>query len=145
MISIRRDIIGEPGQPVPRLRHFGGFVLAGVSALAVDITVTKTMIAYAGLNPFAARLIAYAPALFTSWLINRAITFRMATPAHFGELMKFIAVVWVAQTVNYAVYATILLARPETDPAVAIVGASLIAMFVSYAGYRFGVFRQPSP
>ncbi|MEZ5842899.1 MAG: GtrA family protein [Hyphomicrobiaceae bacterium] len=143
MISLRRDIIGEPGKPVPPIRHFGGFVVAGVSALSVDIATTKALIAFAGLNPFAARLIAYVPALLTSWLINRTITFRMAVPASLAELGKFIGVVWLSQTVNYSIYATVLLLRPPTDPAAAIIAASLAAMFVSYAGYRFGVFRRP--
>ena len=142
-LSLQRDVVGLPGEPVPPIRHFGGFLIAGLSALSVDIAVTKAVIALTGLNPFVARLIAYVPALLTSWWLNRTLTFAVATPASLAELFKFIAVVWVAQTVNYLVYAAILLARPGTDPAFAIIGASLIAMFVSYTGYRFGVFRAP--
>lgn len=143
MISLRRDVIGEPGKPVPPIRHFGGFLIGGVSALTVDIAVTKALIAFAGLNPFAARLIAYIPALLTSWLINRTITFRMEAPPSLTELGRFVGVVWLSQSVNYAIYAVILLLRPVTDPALAIIAASLVAMFVSYAGYRFGVFHRP--
>lgn len=143
MISIERDIIGRADKPVPPIRHFGGFVIAGVSALTVDIITTKALIAFAGLNPFLARFLAYVPAILTSWFINRTITFRVPTSASLSELAKFIGVVWVSQTVNYAIYAVVLLLRPGTDPAVAIIIASLFAMFVSYAGYRFGVFRRP--
>ena len=39
--------------------------------------------------------------------------------------------------------AAILLAYPAVHPVLAIVFASVISMFVSYAGYRLGVFPSP--
>ena len=87
-----------------------------------------------------AGLLGYARAI-VSWLINRTVTFSADTPPSLAEFARFAAVSWTAQAVNYAVFAFILLTWPGIEPVVALILASMIAMFVSYAGFRFGVFK----
>ena len=58
------------------------------------------------------------------------------------EFGRFAAVSWTAQAVNYAVFSAILLLRPGTHALVALLLASLVAMFVSYFGFRHGVFAR---
>lgn len=129
------------GRP-SRLRHWGGFVTAGIVALGIDAAVLTLLMAGFGWSPFAARVVSIAVAMLASWLINRSVTFAVRTPPTLSEFARFAAVSWLAQAVNYTVFAAILLVRPATPPVAALVAASLVAMVVAYVGFRFGVFRK---
>ncbi len=138
--------MAEPAAPSPSAhlspaRHYGGFVLGGLCALTTDAAVLS-LLTYAGLPPLLARLPAIAVAMVVSWLVNRRVTFDMRTPPRLAEFGRFAAVSWTAQAVNYTVFAAVLLAHPATPPVVALVLASLVAMFVSYFGFKYGVFRH---
>ncbi len=124
------------------LRHYGGFVLAGGTAFVTDVAVFTALHEFFALSALFARLPAIACAMVVSWLLNRWITFAMPTPPTWGEFADFCAVSWVAQLVNYAVFAVIILLIPNLLPIVAITVACLVAMFISYVGYRFGVFHR---
>ena len=124
------------------LRHYGGFALAGVCALATDATVLLILTHVAGVSPLLARPAGISLAMIVSWLINRTVSFAATTPPNLREFARFAAVAWTAQAVNYAIFATVLLLRPGTEPLVALILACCIAMFVSYAGFRFGVFHK---
>lgn len=131
----RRDEIG-------RLRHYGGFLLAGLLALLTDGTLLLLLMR-AGWHPLLARPVAIALAMVVSWLVNRSVTFAMKSRPSWREYARFAAVSWTAQAVNYAVFGAILIAWPATSALRALVLASLVAMFVSYFGFRFGVFDTP--
>jgi putative flippase GtrA len=123
-------------------RHYIGFVAAGLAALAVDALILLVMTETMAISPYLARIVSISIAMVVSWQINRRITFAVQSPPTLAEFSKFATVSWLAQAVNYAVFAAILLLRPETWPVAALVAASLVAMFVSYAGFRFGVFGK---
>lgn len=123
------------------LRHYGGFVIAGCLALLTDAAILE-LLRSQGISPFVARIPAIATAMVVSWLVNRTLTFAARHPPNIREFAKFAAVSWVAQLVNYLVFAMILLLAPDVWPVAALAAASLAAMFVSYAGFRFGVFRS---
>ena len=129
-------------EPVSKLRHFGGFVLAGGLAFVTDAGVTKLLTATTPLSPFAARPIAIFLAMLVSWGLNRTITFAEIRPPSWTEFSKFAAASFGGQVVNYLVYVAILTWRPATDTTLAIAVASGVAMFVAYAGFRFGVFAK---
>ena len=131
-------------EPVSKLRHFGGFVLAGVLAFATDAGVLKLLTATTSLGPFVARPIAIFLAMIVSWGLNRTITFAETRPPSWPEFTKFAAASFGGQLVNYLVFAAILTLRPATDTTLAIAIASGFAMFAAYAGFRFGVFAHPS-
>ncbi|MFY0610905.1 MAG: GtrA family protein [Hyphomicrobiaceae bacterium] len=124
------------------LRHYGGFVAAGVVALAVDAVVLTVLMKMFGMSPFVARLFSISAAMVCSWQINRRVTFAVTAPPTLNEFGRFAAVSWGAQAVNYGVFAAVLVWWPSTAPVIALVAGSLIAMFVSYAGFRFGVFGK---
>lgn len=124
------------------VRHYGGFVLAGGIALTIDAAAMVLLTSQTGISPLLARPFSIALAMIASWLINRTVTFRVRAPPTTKEFLKFAAVSWLAQAVNYGVFALILLSRFITDPVAALVVASLVAMFVSYIGFRFGVFDK---
>ena len=125
------------------LRHYGGFVLAGIVALITDVVVLQTVTWLFALSVIVVRPLSIAVAMIVSWLINRTVTFAYRHPPSVAEFLRFAAVSWFAQFVNYVLFVAVLLLRPETHPIAAIIIASLVAMFVSYAGFRYGVFRDP--
>lgn len=127
---------------VSRVRHYGGFVLAGGVALMIDAAVLVLLTSQTGMSPLLARPFSIALAMVASWRINRTVTFAVRSPATAAEFLKFAAVSWLAQAVNYGVFALILLSGLITDPVAALIVASLVAMFVSYVGFRFGVFGK---
>ena len=123
-----------------RVRHYGGFVLAGVSALSTDVLVLLALTRGAGLSPFLARPFGIALAMVVSWLINRTVTFQTSAPPSLLEFSRFAGVAIGSQIVNYTVFAAILLAVPGLEPVLALVMACFVSMFVSYTGFRYGVF-----
>lgn len=129
------------GKPVSRARHYGGFALAGMLALTTDGIVLESLTG-AGWHPLVARPFAIAMAMVVSWLVNRRITFAMQSRPSLREYGRFAAVSWSAQAVNYLVFGAILIAHTTTPPLLALVLASLVAMFVSYFGFRYGVFAH---
>jgi putative flippase GtrA len=137
--------LSEPHDRQTPFRHWGGFLVSGGTAAAVDAAITLALVHLAKLDPFSARLAAILVAMVVAWLMHRRLTFAVTTAPSFREFLRFAAVAWSANALNYAVYAGILLAWPGTPPLVAIVIATGIAAVFSYLGFRFGVFRQPPP
>ena len=129
--------------PISPWRHYGGFLLAGVSALVTDAAILQALTKLAGLGPLVARPVGIACALMVSWWINRTVAFAIEAPPTWVEFGRFALASAAAFTVNYLVFAAILLAYPAVHPVLAIVLASIVSMFVSYAGYRLGVFPSP--
>ena len=130
-------------QRVSRTRHYGGFLTAGLSALALDAAVLLALTDWAGLSPYLARIISISLAMVVSWQINRRITFAVRAPPTLHEFTRFAAVSWSAQAVNYAAFAALITWLPALWPVWALIAASALAMFVSYAGFRFKVFKRP--
>jgi putative flippase GtrA len=134
----------SPLAPGSALRHYGGFLLAGVLALITDGAILEILIRTLELDALFARPFAIGVAMLVSWLVNRTVTFAVNAPPSLREFGRFAAVSWTSQAVNYLVFASILVTRPATPPLQALVFASLVAMFVSYFGFRYGVFRHPT-
>jgi putative flippase GtrA len=126
-------------------RHWGGFLASGGTAAVVDAAITLALVHLAGFDPFTSRLIAILIAMVVAWLMHRRLTFAVAAAPSLREFLRFAAVAWSANALNYAIYAGILLAWPGSLPLVAIVIATGIAAVFSYIGFRFGVFREPPP
>ncbi len=124
-----------------QIRHFAGFVVAGVSALAVDVAVLQALVSLADWPALYARCLSIAGAMVVSYFINRSVTFGVHTPPSLREFGTFAAACWLTLTVNYIVFVAILTAVPGLVAGAAVVGASLVSMFVSYVSFRWGVFR----
>jgi putative flippase GtrA len=107
-----------------------------------DAAMLELLTRLGGLSPFVARLLAISCAMVAGWRAHRWLTFDLRTPPTIKEFLTYAAVAWTSAGINYAVFAAILLARPQTYPVVALVGASLVAMTFSYLGMRFGAFRK---
>lgn len=127
------------------VRHYGGFVLAGVSALATDMLVLALLTRGLGMSPLIARLFGIAVAMVVSWLINRQVTFQSPNRPSFTEFSRFAGVSITSQMVNYGVFAALLFSFPLLMPELALLMACFVSMFVSYIGFRFGVFGAAGP
>lgn len=122
--------------------HGPGFVAAGLIALGVDAAVL-TLLTAVGAGPFAARVISILTAMIAAFFAHRRLTFAVTTPPTWTEFARFLAVAWTASAVNYAIYALVLIAWPQTLPVIALIAATAVSMGVSYFGMRLGVFRNP--
>lgn len=125
-------------------RHLLGFLGSGGTAFLVDAGITL-LLTQAGLSPFIARLIAIAVAMVVAWLMHRRFTFAVSEPPSVRELLKFSAVAWSANALNYGIYAAVLVIWPALWPLAAMVLSTAVAMMFSYAGFRLGVFRKSPP
>ena len=127
-----------------KLRHGAGFVASGLLAFLTDAAVLTVLTRYAGMDPFLARLAAIATAMAVAYFAHRRLTFRVQDAPSLAQFGKFASVAATASTINYAIYAGILIAYRGCEPLAALVIATIVSMIASYAGLRFGVFKKPN-
>jgi len=131
-----------PGAQHP-LRHGLAFVFSGSLAFIVDVGGLKLLQLYFGVDPILARIASLSCAHVAGWLSHRRFTFRLTTPPTWAEFARYAGVQsTITLVVNYGIFALILLLRPDTEPLLAAVASSGIAMFFSYFGIRFAAFRH---
>lgn len=140
---------GKPGsasetaaRSLTSMRHWGGFLVSGGLAFAVDGGVMEFGIRMLGLSPFVARIVSVACAMVTAWLAHRRLTFGQMTKPTLAEFGRYAAAASATALVNYAVFAVILLAWPTAPALGSLVAASCVATFFSYVSMRYGVFRR---
>ena len=124
-------------------RHWGGFLFSGGTAFLIDAAITTSLVHIAHLDPYTSRFIAILVAMVAAWLMHRRITFNVRSPPTVKEFLRFAAVAWTANALNYAIYVVLLLAWPVLAPLVALVISTGVATVFSYLGFRLGVFREP--
>ena len=124
------------------LRHYGGFIVAGGTAFVTDVTVFHALHDLTATGLLLSRFLSISVAMVVSFLINRAVTFKVPGPPRLAEFLRFAAVGWISSGINFVVFAVILFARPQTFPTIAIVIATAIAMITSYLGMRLAVFHK---
>lgn len=129
-------------EPRSRLEQLVGFLVSGSLAFLVDVIVTKALTGLAGLPWSISRVIAIAVAMVMAWACHRRLTFAVKTAPTFDEFVRYAGVGWSAAALNYLVFLVFIWLLPNYDKALAIGVASIIAMFYSYLGMRFGVFTR---
>lgn len=125
-----------------RLAHGAKFLGSGMLAFTVDGSVLWILTRFAGLDPYSARLIAILTAMVAAYFAHRRWTFSDTSPPSLAQFAKFASVASAANATNYLVYVLLLRTVASITPLVAMAAASAIAMVLSYAGFRFGVFRK---
>jgi putative flippase GtrA len=125
-----------------RVRHGSAFLFSGAMAFLVDAAVTVSLAKLVGFDRFSARMFGILLAQVVSWRLHRTLTFAVKAPVDWREIVRFGAVAWSANGVNYVVYAGLLLMFPRMPILAALVLGSAAAMVFSYLGLRFGVFRR---
>ena len=74
--------------------------------------------------------------MVVGWLSHRTFTFACTTPPSVAEFLRYAGGRLDGAAINYGLFVLILLARPATEPLVALVASSLVAMFFAYLGMR---------
>ncbi|MGV3551409.1 GtrA family protein [Rhizobium sp.] len=124
------------------MKRFGWFLVAGSIGFLADAGMLALLLNLTPLGPFTARIIAILFALSVTWGFNRAVTFGKSRFPLLLEGARYGSVGLLSATLNYAVYAGLLLALPFLHPLLALAVASLIAMAFSWAGYSRFVFQK---
>lgn len=117
------------------------FALVGIIGFFAD-TGTLFALTQLGLDPFTARICSIAVAMFTTWRLNRALTFGASDRNQASEGARYSVVALAVAGLNYVVYAGLLLAIPGLWPVAATALATICSMTASYFGYSRLVFRE---
>jgi putative flippase GtrA len=131
-VAVRR-IKGEAAR-------FLRFALVGGTGFVIDAGLLAALHNGAWLDPFSARLVSIGASAFTTWRLNRSLTFGASDRSQASEGLRYATVAGATAAFNYLLYALALIAWPALPPVAAAVGATLVAMFFSYAGYSRFVF-----
>lgn len=117
------------------------FALVGIIGFFAD-TGTLFALTQLGLDPFTSRLISISVAMFTTWRLNRAMTFGASDRHPAAEGARYSVVALSVAGLNYAIYAALLLAIPGLWPVMATAIATVFSMTASYVGYSRWVFGK---
>jgi putative flippase GtrA len=141
------DTNSNLGRMLSRVPRSFRFVFVGGLGLVVDLSVF-TLITWYGVQPLVARLASLAVATVVTWRLNRAFTFDRSGRRQGEEAMRYAAVVTLAQTTSYAVFATLVLSVAARLPQVALIAGAAAGALISYNGHRLFAFaprRQSRP
>lgn len=127
-------------QSLPFGRFFK-FACVGFAGFAVDTGTLALLHHGAGLDPFSARIISIAVAIFATWRLNRSVTFGRSDTGQVSEGARYYGVALITAAVNFGIYSAILLIWSSVWPVAAAVVATAVTMFMSYFGYSRLVFR----
>lgn len=120
--------------------RFLRFAIVGGAGFLIDAALLTLLHDGAGLDPFSARLVSISVSAFTTWRLNRSLTFGASERSQGSEGLRYALVAAATAGFNYAVYVLLLLAWPELPPIAAAILATCAAMFFSYVGYSRLVF-----
>jgi putative flippase GtrA len=128
-------------------REFAYFVLTGIVGFIVDVSVLYGLRAV-GLPFWCARLVSFASAVLTTWLLNRSLTFRVQQHASSRELLKYFAAMSLGGSINYlASYLTYSwISTTQGAQAIAVAIGSLLGLAVNFTNSKYLVFsagRRP--
>ena len=123
------------------------FALAGATGFVVD---TAVLYAFKGaLGPYAARLVSFVAAVFTTWIINRHFAFA-SHEKHlplWREFSRYFLAMLAGGAVNFGVYSLLITSvRPIFEhPIIGVALGSLAGMAVNFFLAHSIVFRKVSP
>lgn len=143
MLSIpaARSMLSQANDNRAEINRFLRFALVGAAGFVIDAGLLFVLHRRFGVDPFLARTVSLGCAAFSTWRVNRRLTFAMSGMGQTTEGLRYAVVAALTGSLNYLVYALALTIRPDFPPVAAAVGATLLAMTFSYAGYSRFVFR----
>ena len=118
--------------------EFVRFVVVGIVGFVVDGGGTWAL-AHLGLPPIVARVPPLLTAIVVTWLLNRSLTFNVATPRSRAELLRYSTVALSSALFNFVIYSVLVLMG--LHPLFAVALATLLLTVYSFFAYRKVVFR----
>lgn len=127
------------------IEQFLRFGVVGTVGFVVDAAVLLAMLAL-GLGPYGGRVVSFLAAATTTFLLNRAWTFRAAPrdSAMAAQWGRFVALNLVGFAANYGTYAAMIANLPMVAeyPVLGVAAGSIAGMFINFALSRRFVFRE---
>lgn len=127
-------------KPMSRFFRFG---LVGVAGFIVD-SLALLLAVWAGVGPYAGRLISWFTAATFTWLCNRGFTFSDRSPLSLGQWWRYVLVNSLGGIVNYLVYASLIAnfqLFKEYLPLAVMLG-SLAGMAFNFSASKYWVFQK---
>jgi len=124
--------------------RFLRFAFVGGVGFLIDAGLLALLHHGMGIDPFSSRLISICVSAFTTWRLNRHVTFGESHLSQTSEGMRYGLVAAATAGFNYLVYALLIVIFPALWPVAAAAFATLAAMLFSYAGYSRFVFSGAS-
>lgn len=127
--------------PVERLLSFtwARYLLVGVGAVAIDITIYFLLIHFTQLTPSSAKKISFIAGAVWSYLSNKNYTFRVANVAWFVPLL-FVVVYFLGFAFNSIVHDFIY--RFSFNKVWSVGTATAVSVVWNYIGQKFIVFSK---
>ena len=124
-------------------RELARFAIVGAIGFSVDAGVLHLLVAQAGWSPFAARALSFPPALTSTFLLNRAWTFKSLRIPAAQAYGAYTLIQIAGALINLAVFALCVLLVPALYqwPLIALAigaGASLLFNFFASRRLVFG-------
>lgn len=117
------------------------FLIVGTIGFLTDAGILWATTTKAGLDPYSARLMSFAVALLVTWTLNSTFTFRNNRKRSKQQFGSYVTVQVSSFGLNYAIYSGVVWLG-WTTPLIALVVASVIAMFYSFSAMNLWVFRD---
>ena len=120
------------------------FCFAGGLGFLTDLSILYLLTKLMSMNPYQARLLSFSCAVFTTWLMNRNLTFsRHSSVSIKREWIEYFATSCIAGVLNYFIYSMCLVYSTYLyrQPGIALVIATVPSMFFNFIVYKFFVFR----
>lgn len=127
------------------VERFLRFAVVGGTGFVIDAGLLALLHHGAGLDPFSSRLVSISVAAFSTWRLNRIVTFGASQSSQASEGLRYATVAGLTACFNYLVYAATLIVWRDLPPLAAAVFATVAAMGLSYLGYSRFVFYGSSP
>jgi len=129
-----------------RTRQFARFTVAGAVGYTVDVGLLYALLGI-GAGVFSGRLVSFLCAVWSTWYINRRVTFRTARHTRaWREWWIYLPAMLPGAAVNYAIYSALVATLPEhvLVPGLAVTAGAVVGLLVNFAMARRVVFRPDS-
>lgn len=119
------------------------FCVVGIVGFIVDTAVLYLLKSILGL--YGARGVSFISAVFSTWLLNRSITFKERRYTHwYQEFAYYFAYMIVGGVINLTIY-MLLVAMSSTIaqyPIIGVAAGSVTGMMVNYLSSKFLIFKN---
>ncbi|WP_433704333.1 GtrA family protein [Paraburkholderia sacchari] len=125
-------------------RQFIRFAIAGGIGFIVDAGVLYLILPL-GCGPYWGRLVSFLCAAFSTWQLNRRLTFEpIQGKSAWREWHEYLLAMAFGGACNYVTYVLALQALPPArwSPIAAIAAGSLAGMIINFASAKLWVFRR---
>lgn len=122
------------------------FAVVGTVGFAVDSGALQLLVSVMGWNVYAARVVSFLLAAFTTWLLNRSWTFEVKAPPSPREWSLYTVSMLLGAAINYSSFALSIHWLPLVArwPVLGVAIGSVCGMGVNFIAMQLLFSRHPS-